>query len=79
MSCAVWPDFAFASAHSKMSKLLGMTMFLLPVTFVMPKMICGMNSMLFSNVHAPSASFQTVPNLFLAHHVQCFDRFNFMY
>eukprot|EP00983_Pelagomonas_calceolata_P091717 1157581-Pelagomonas_calceolata.AAC.3 len=59
--CAVWPDFAFASAHSKLSKLLGMMTFLLPVTFAVPKMMCRMNSMLNSNVHTgdPRASNQT--------------------
>eukprot|EP00983_Pelagomonas_calceolata_P064540 1148177-Pelagomonas_calceolata.AAC.3 len=40
------------SILSKASKSHGMTLFLLPVLFVMPKMTCRMN-ILFSNVFTP--------------------------
>eukprot|EP00983_Pelagomonas_calceolata_P070965 1150990-Pelagomonas_calceolata.AAC.2 len=68
-SCTVWPDFVFASTLSKMSKLLGMTTFLLPVTSVMPKIMCRMNSIMTLS----SASSQTIPYQSSTHHVQSFD------
>eukprot|EP00983_Pelagomonas_calceolata_P033325 1043662-Pelagomonas_calceolata.AAC.1 len=55
-----------------------MTMVLLPVTLVMPKMMCKMN-MLLSNVNTPSASSQAVPYLSSTYHVQSFDKFAFMH
>eukprot|EP00983_Pelagomonas_calceolata_P025214 792242-Pelagomonas_calceolata.AAC.1 len=39
------------SSSSSSSKLHGMMTSLLPATFVMPKMMCKMSSMLSSNVH----------------------------
>eukprot|EP00983_Pelagomonas_calceolata_P043406 1138880-Pelagomonas_calceolata.AAC.2 len=35
--------------ESKLSKLHGMTTSILPVIFLMPKMMCRMNSILYSN------------------------------
>eukprot|EP00983_Pelagomonas_calceolata_P015272 484416-Pelagomonas_calceolata.AAC.6 len=60
-SCAVWQLEDQEAILSKLSKLLGMTMCLLPVSFVMLKMLCEVNSMLSSNVYTPSASAQAVP------------------
>eukprot|EP00983_Pelagomonas_calceolata_P124264 1161087-Pelagomonas_calceolata.AAC.2 len=82
--CALWPDFAFVSAPSKLSKLLGMTAFFLPVTFVMPKtmytpQVCSFwleyASLFPGPILSPSNAFsQSVPYPSSTHHVQSFEK-----
>eukprot|EP00983_Pelagomonas_calceolata_P038948 1136982-Pelagomonas_calceolata.AAC.6 len=72
-----------------LSELLGMSTLLLPVTFMMPNMMCMMSSILFPNAHTPglfsgpllplsSASSLAVLYLSPTLHVQSFDTFAFM-
>eukprot|EP00983_Pelagomonas_calceolata_P028639 896598-Pelagomonas_calceolata.AAC.1 len=50
---AVWLIFAFVSIPQKSSRPHGMTLFLLLVIYVMPKIMCRMNNTFFPNALIP--------------------------